>query len=73
MNNNPNREQSLSQKKLIRNYLLEGNAITQLDALNLFGCFRLATRVFELKEEGMPIKTKMVEGNNGKRYASYFL
>ena len=30
-----------SQKKRILRYLLNGNSLTPLDALNLFGCFRL--------------------------------
>jgi hypothetical protein len=71
-NDNPNKEQSLSQKKMIREYLMSGKSITPIDALQLFGCFRLATRVFELKEEGMPIVTTMIE-SNGKRFASYSL
>lgn len=71
-NDNPNKEQSLSQKKLIKQHLMSGKSITPIDALQLFGCFRLATRVFELKEEGMPIVTTIVE-SNGKRFASYSL
>lgn len=37
-----------TQKELIREYLERGNSLTPMDALELFGCFRLATRIFEL-------------------------
>ena len=50
-----------TQKELIREYLERGNSLTPMDALELFGCFRLATRIFELKREGMDIVTEMVE------------
>lgn len=61
-----------SQKNKIRQHLESGKSITPIDALNLFGCFRLATRIYELKEEGLPIKTKMVS-NGDKYFASYSL
>lgn len=61
-----------SQKNKIRQHLESGKSITPIDALNLFGCFRLATRIFELKEEGLPIKTKMVSDGD-KHFASYSL
>ena len=63
-----------TQKELIREYLERGNSLTPMDALELFGCFRLATRIFELKKEGLHIDTAMVEDKDtGKRYASYRL
>ena len=63
-----------TQKELIREYLEHGNSLTPMDALELFGCFRLATRIFELKREGLDIVTDMVENKaTGKRYASYRL
>ena len=63
-----------TQKELIREYLERGNSLTPMDALELFGCFRLATRIFELKREGLDIVTDMVENKaTGKRYASYRL
>lgn len=63
-----------TQKEKIRDYLVNGGTLTPLDALEKFGCFRLATRVFELKKEGLDIKTEMVENEaTGKRYAKYFI
>lgn len=63
-----------TQKEKIREYLLNGGTLTPLDALEKFGCFRLATRIFELKKEGLDIRTEMVENEaTGKRYAKYFI
>ena len=51
MNSNP------TQAELILNHLNECGFITPLDALNLYGCFRLAARVHELKKQGHPIES----------------
>ena len=62
-----------SQNKQIKAWLESGKSITPLDALNLFGSFRLGARIFDLKNDyGMNIKTEMIEVN-GKRYAKYSL
>jgi hypothetical protein len=52
-------------------YLQAGYAITALDALQRFGCFRLAARIHELRREGWQITERMVETANGKRVAEY--
>ena len=56
----------------IRRHLESGMSITPLDAIHAYGSFRLGARIYDLKREGMPIKTQIVE-NNGKRFAKYFL
>ena len=61
-----------SQKKRILRYLLNGNSLTPLDALNLFGCFRLGARIGELRNEGHPVKMRLIE-QNGKRFAEYYI
>ena len=61
-----------SQEDLIIDHLKTGQAITPLDALNMYGCFRLGARIFDLKERGYPIEKTMIH-NNGKKYASYKL
>lgn len=61
-----------SQNALIKGWLLNGHSITALDALNMFGCFRLSARIANLKEQGMRITTEMVEVND-KRIAKYYL
>lgn len=67
-------ERMESQRKAIKNWLLKGNSITPIEALNMFGAFRLSAVIFVLKyEHGMPIETEMVYEENGKRYAKYYL
>ena len=68
-----NPESSASQKERIRHYLLEGNHITPLEALNMFGCFRLAAVVFTLRDEGLDIVTEKVKTNSGKYVAEYYI
>ncbi len=63
-----------TQNQRIKEYLENGHKLTPLEALNLFGCFRLASRISDLKKQGMNIKTEMVtDANTGKQYASYSL
>lgn len=59
-----------SQTALIKGWLLNGYSLTTLEALTMFRCFRLAARVADLRDEGMPILTEMVD-INGKRVAKY--
>jgi hypothetical protein len=61
-----------SQNALIKGWLLNGRSITALDALNMFGCFRLSARIANLKDQGMDIITDMVQVND-KRIARYTL
>ena len=64
---------SESQNAKILNWLENGNKITSLQALNLFGCFRLASRIHDLRERGYNICKEMVTQPNGKRVAEYSL
>ena len=61
-----------SQNALIKGWLLNGHSLTTLDALTMFGCFRLSARISNLKNQGMNIITEMVEVND-KRIAKYYL
>lgn len=63
-----------SQRERIKHWLEGGNTITPMEALEMFGCFRLAAIILILKrKEEMEISTTMVKGPNGKRYAQYKL
>lgn len=59
-----------TQRAAIRDALLAGDRLTPLDALTRFGCLRLGARVYDLKREGWPITSRLVE-HEGKRYAEY--
>ena len=72
-NINENEKSSQSQNAKIAEYIKQGNSITPLDALNLFGCLRLCARIADLKERGLNIVTERVVTANGKRVASYKL
>ena len=62
----------MSQKSQIKSYLEYGNKITPLEALNMFGSFRLSAIIYNLKKEGMNIKTNRIT-QNGKTFAEYEL
>lgn len=52
---------------------LKKKPITSLEALNKYGCFRLAARIHELRNSGHKIKVVTVKTKDGKRIAKYFL
>lgn len=60
----------MSQNEKIKNYLLSGKSLTPIQALNKFGCFRLASRVNDLRNEGLNISTNIVYKNK-KKFAEY--
>ena len=62
-----------TQSDQILNHLRSGKHLTAIEALNRFGCLRLAARIGDLKRDGHDIKSQMVELPNGKRVASYTL
>ena len=61
-----------SQNALIKGWLLNGYSITPIEALYMFGCFRLSARISNLRDEGMLVVTDMVTIND-KRVARYYL
>jgi hypothetical protein len=60
----------MTQTDAIRSHLLSGYSLTSIDALNQFGCFRLAARIDDLRTSGLDIETTK-EKKNGKSYARY--
>lgn len=67
-------ERMESQRKSVQNWLLAGHTITPIEALNMFGAFRLSSIIFVLKNDyDMDIETEMVYEDDGKRYAKYYL
>ena len=73
MNINENKSTSTSQNAQIAAYLQAGNSITALEALELFGCFRLASRICDLRKANYDISVKRVITANGKKIAQYSL
>lgn len=62
-----------SQSARILGFLVHGNTLTQITALNRFNCFRLGARIYALKQRGHKIKSEIVSLRNGKRVAQYSL
>lgn len=62
-----------TQLSLIKTHLETKPSITALEALGLYGVFRLAARIYELKAQGWPISTEVRYDPNGKQYAVYSL
>jgi hypothetical protein len=60
-----------SQKELIRRHLIR-QPISPLEALEDYGCFRLAARIAELREDGHNIETVQTKQGN-KTFATYRL
>ena len=56
-----------SQNQKILDHLRNRGPITPMDALKLYGCFRLAARINELRRMGIVIKTHKAAGG----YAIY--
>ena len=63
----------MSQSKQILKHLKTGRNISALGAIGLYGVFRLASRINDLRNEGHKIKTINATDINGKRYALYRL
>ena len=67
-----------TQKEMILEYMRKHKkGITQLQALDLFGCMRLGARIADLKAEGHKIETTMIsvkkKDGRAKQYACYHL
>lgn len=65
----------MSQNQMILDYLERNGSITQKEAIDYLGCYRLPARIGELKARGIRIKRRMEEGLNRfgerTRYARY--
>jgi hypothetical protein len=62
----------MTQTEMIRAHLESGREITPIDALQQYGCFRLAARINDLRKTGLPIET-ITEQRDGKAWAKYRL
>jgi len=54
----------------LKQYLKPGIKITPIEALNMFGIYRLGARIFDLREAGWNIKTEK-PSNPKDEYAVY--
>lgn len=70
-------ENSASQQAKILEYLKSHRGISQAEAIDAFGCYRLSARIKNLKDRGYKVDVIMEDGINrfGRptRYARYFV
>ena len=62
----------MSQCERIHKFLKKGGGITQKEAIDKFQCYRLASRINDLKKRGVKIY-KVMESNANGKHARYFL
>ncbi len=72
-NINDNAQSAKSQCDMIAAWLERGFSITSLEALNMFGCLRLSSRIWDLRERGLNIQKKTIVLPNKKRVCEYFI
>lgn len=62
----------MTQSQQILAHLEKGRTLTPKDALQRFGCFRLAARVHDLECAGHVIHRR-IERADGKKFARYWM
>lgn len=67
----------MNNKTIVLNHLRTHGSITPLEAVTQYGIMRLGARVYDLRDDGIPIKTTMETSLNRYgipvRYARYSL
>lgn len=67
----------MTQCERILRHLQDYGSITQAEAVTEYGCYRLGARIWDLKAQGVPIRSETVTGKNryGERtsFAKYTL
>lgn len=54
----------MTQCERIIRHLEDFGTITSATAMQEYGIYRLASRISDLKKQGVPIKTEMIKGKN---------
>lgn len=69
------REMSIdSQVRMVLEHLIRCGSITQMEAVEEYGCYRLSARCKDLRDKGIGITTIMVENlHNSGHHAKYLL
>ena len=64
----------MSKAKAIEAYLLDGYSLTGLQALQLFGVYRLSSIINRLRKQGVDIVTDTIYNEqNDCQYAEYYV
>ena len=63
-----------SKHEEIKKHLLRGESLTGLQAIELYGVYRLSSVINRLRNENIPIETTIVYcGNNQTQFARYWI
>ena len=62
----------MTQTQAIRKHLEAGRTLTPMQALTLYGCARLAARIYDLRWLGLRINRRIASRRN-KRFAEYWI
>ena len=62
-----------AQNVMILDHLITIGPITPRQALDLYNCFRLGARIYDLRQAGHNIITMRVDNEFGNSYAEYHL
>jgi hypothetical protein len=54
----------VTQCERILRHLQDYGSITQAEAVTEYGCYRLGARIWDLKAQGVPIRSERVTGKN---------
>lgn len=65
-------QKRISQRELIKKHLNKRGSITSWDAIKLYGCTRLSAKIYDLRNEGMKIRTEHVTKKNRYGYMVTF-
>lgn len=72
-NINPNIKTSASQSEQLYAAMMEGEAINPYKAWVKFSCYRLASRISDLRKEGKQISDRWLVSATGKRVKEYYM
>jgi len=64
----------MSKAKEIENHLLNGESITGLQAIKLYGVYRLSSVINRLRNRNIPIEKTMITASDGTTlFAKYYI
>lgn len=67
----------MNQNRMILQHLERAGSITPMEAMQEYGIMRLGARIWELRDEGYPIRREIETGKNrygdSTHYARYYL
>ena len=61
----------MSQADQILDYIERNGSITDMEAAEVFDCYRLGARIYDLRKRGVTIITEKCRSRNKRIYARY--